>query len=66
MDAEILTDIQEFAGWVLPKKEKVKKTKQEPQPRKSIHDRLEEGKKLERQQKVNSQGKKQKTHGMEL
>ena len=57
MDAEILTDIQEFAGWVLPKKEKTKKT---------IHDRLNQGKELVRQQEVNPPKKTKKAREMEL
>ena len=65
-DAEILTDIQEFAGWVLPKKEKNKKAKQELHPRKSIRDRLEQGKEFAKQQEANPPRKKQKMQGMEL
>ena len=56
-DAEILTDIQEFADWVLPKKEKTKKT---------IQDRLKQGKALVRQQEVNPPKKIKKAHEMEL
>lgn len=66
MDAEILTDIQEFAGWVLPKKEKVKKTKQEPQQRKSIHDRLKQGKEISKQNEESRSHAKKKNKDIEI
>ena len=56
-DAEILTDIQEFAGWVLPKKEKTKKT---------IQDRLNQSKELVKQNEESRSHVKKKNKDIEI